>query len=642
MGVPGFFPWLMKAAPNAILNSIPEGINTLMVDGNGELHMGYTDHFKLIKDKESKKSYNARFATNCNNFADYFQRRMTGLMATFKPQQEFYLAIDGVCPMAKMNQQKSRRYMSESRPEEFSQRTNYCDKNAITPGTKFMHEIHARLISFFQDKVNYFPQIMRYSSYLEYGEAEHKIFDRLRTGEYRYRRTVIYADDADVIINALIMPVESLFIARSKQMTLIDIAEARRAITELMCHSDGSTNPFCLFDFVFLTLFLGNDFLPPTMMLTNPFSYESRSIPQLNTMPFALPNYDGSLNFILEVYRRANINLISENYVVNFNELYRLIEQLTLFENTMISFNLNNGILSRKLAEKSFISGKCRIWGLDPAVRYPFEYQNLAGDEDMVIALFSRTNPTEPYRDNMPIRALYYNSIFSMYSSNALNAFADRLVELAACDGGPYPGKIHGMANNYLIAMMWVYYYYVSGINAIPNCDYYYQYPIAPMMRDIQDIMSFRDDLPNLMRRSLSKTSEFTTRKYKPYHHALSVLPLWSREAVPESVTKIMSVTGQLADLYPAKFIVFYQNMQKLDQKLALLPKINVDRMLSFAFPDVVWMYQIPRFESIRANLTYEFDLYASNIYGMIQQRRYVERKEIESKPVSVGIIRRW
>ena len=613
-----------------------------MIDGNGELHMGYTEHFKLSEPKESKKSYNARFSENCDLFARYFEQRLTGLMSTFKPSSEFFLAIDGVCPMAKMNQQKSRRYMSESRPSDFSQRTNYCDKNAITPGTKFMHEHHARLVGFFNSNPQFFPSIFRYSSYLEYGEAEHKIFDRLRTGEYRYRRTVIYADDADVIVNALIMPVESLFIARSKQMTIVDIAEARKGIVDLMLHEDGTTNPFCLFDFVFLTLFLGNDFLPASMMLANPFSHESRSIPKNATMPFDLTNYTGSISLVLEVYRRFNINLISTNYAIDFNELYRFIEKITLFETKMISFNLNNAILPHRLMEKSFIKDSCQISYIDTDIPAPFEYQNLAGDDDFVIALFSRADPRQPYRGNMPIRALYYNSIFSMYSGNALNAFADSLIELAGCDGGPYPAKIHSMSLNYLIGMVWVYYYYVSGIDAIPNCDFYYPYPIAPMMRDVCDVLSIRNDFTALAERMLAEVPKFSTRHYQPYHHALSVLPLWSREAVPQSVTEVMTVMGELADYYPCKFIVFHNNSQKLEQKSAFLPKIHQQRMLTFSFPDVMWMYQVPRIERIRHNVTYEFDLYASVIYTMIQERRASNRRFETDKKVSVGIIRRW
>ena len=87
------------------------------------------------------------------------------LFFLIKPQKVFYMAVDGVAPRAKMNQQRSRRFRSakeaetidklaisrgEEKPERF-------DTNCITPGTEFMERLHNALCNFVKSKINADP-----------------------------------------------------------------------------------------------------------------------------------------------------------------------------------------------------------------------------------------------------------------------------------------------------------------------------------------------------------------------------------------------------------------------------------------------------------------------------------------------------
>jgi 5'-3' exonuclease len=61
-----------------------------------------------------------------------------------QPRAGIYLAIDGVVPMAKMRQQRLRRFKSVWLKQR-EQRSGSWDTNAITPGTVFMQRLHAGL-----------------------------------------------------------------------------------------------------------------------------------------------------------------------------------------------------------------------------------------------------------------------------------------------------------------------------------------------------------------------------------------------------------------------------------------------------------------------------------------------------------------
>lgn len=92
------------------------------------------------------------------------------LVAFVKPQQLLFLAIDGVAPRAKMNQQRSRRFISAKEakftqdaqqtvleqigPEAAEAISPGWDKNVITPGTEFMQKVSKALKHFVIHRVN--------------------------------------------------------------------------------------------------------------------------------------------------------------------------------------------------------------------------------------------------------------------------------------------------------------------------------------------------------------------------------------------------------------------------------------------------------------------------------------------------------
>ena len=156
-----------------------------------------------------------------------------------------YLAIDGVAPRAKMNQQRSRRFRSqqeakETREAEAKLRAEMeakgmalpppkppsWDHNVITPGTPFMADLTAFLRKLVAERVAQHPAWQQLAVVLSDasvpGEGEHKLIEHVRTsqGQPGYDpncRHVIVGDDADLIMLALATHELHFSIVRTKR-----------------------------------------------------------------------------------------------------------------------------------------------------------------------------------------------------------------------------------------------------------------------------------------------------------------------------------------------------------------------------------------------------------------------------------------
>lgn len=121
------------------------------------------------------------------------------------PTRAVYVAVDGVAPMAKIRQQRARRFKSAiAAAEEAAVRGRDAsaprwDSNAITPGTAFMARLTAALRGF--KHAAGVPVVVSPAD--EAGEGEQKIMDYLRT-HADIRDVVVYGLDADLIVLALL------------------------------------------------------------------------------------------------------------------------------------------------------------------------------------------------------------------------------------------------------------------------------------------------------------------------------------------------------------------------------------------------------------------------------------------------------
>jgi len=293
MGIPSYFAHVLKKYPHVIkrLSELP-CINNLYLDCNGMIY----DVVRQMQYKpENQEAYEAEMLQRICESID-------ACIAIMRPANSVFIAFDGVAPVAKLNQQRERRYKSWYLGEMEAQRRRKLvtkveapkpawNTSAITPGTKFMNALHKKLTEYYAvTNANDLPNPkITLSSSNEPGEGEHKLFEYIRehAAEHAHMTTVIYGLDADLIMLCMShlhisrgiylyreTPefVKSINVALDeKERYFMDIPEFADAIVEHLRpihHVDkvsrrGAGNQGSpVMDYIFMCFMLGNDFMP--------------------------------------------------------------------------------------------------------------------------------------------------------------------------------------------------------------------------------------------------------------------------------------------------------------------------------------------------------------------------------------------
>jgi len=208
MGIPYLFASLLKKH-SSILTKLPKKIDYLGIDMNCFIHH-YLDPENPLESVIS-------------GFKQF-------LLQISIEDENIFIAFDGLVPLAKIVQQRYRRFREDN--ESF-------DKRQISPDTPYMRELENK----FQKE---FPNI-RISSTKEKGEGEHKIFLDLKNKSYK--NIVIYGLDADLILLSVASE-KSIFLLRENIDEVVNINILRNVL------------PIPYKQFIYLSMFFGNDFLP--------------------------------------------------------------------------------------------------------------------------------------------------------------------------------------------------------------------------------------------------------------------------------------------------------------------------------------------------------------------------------------------
>ncbi|CAH0550389.1 unnamed protein product [Brassicogethes aeneus] len=324
MGVPAFFRWLSRKYPSVIVHCVeqkaidvngvkiptdssepnPNGVefDNLYLDMNGIIHP--CTH---PEDRPAPK--------NEDEMMIAIFECIDRLFNIVRPRKVLYMAIDGVAPRAKMNQQRSRRFRAskevvekineikriraelllkgcELPPEK--PKEEHFDSNCITPGTPFMARLSDCLHYYIHERLNNNPGWKGIKVILSDanvpGEGEHKIMDYIRKQRAQpdhdpNTQHVLCGADADLIMLGLATHEPHFTIIREEfkpnKPRPCEICgqvghEMKDCIGNAKAEEAGPDQAFSAeTDFIFVRLCVLKEYLEKELQMPNlPFKYE--------------------------------------------------------------------------------------------------------------------------------------------------------------------------------------------------------------------------------------------------------------------------------------------------------------------------------------------------------------------------------
>ena len=267
MGIPSYFSYIVKNYPHILSKFVPKKrvVDNLYLDCNSII---YDVYHKL-----SALATTSKTSVNPDHVIEGTIQKIREYIDLVAPQKTVYIAFDGVAPVAKIEQQRSRRfkswYLGEATnhiyQKPLSNKTAWSTL-AITPGTTFMSKLDADIKeAFINDKDANNKRTIIFSGSKDAGEGEHKLFDYIRQNPVKHKdeTTVIYGLDADLIVLSIchLIHAPNIFLFRESPHFHLENLEPNSNymldIQRLVAVMDVDPN-----DYIVLTFLLGNDFLP--------------------------------------------------------------------------------------------------------------------------------------------------------------------------------------------------------------------------------------------------------------------------------------------------------------------------------------------------------------------------------------------
>jgi 5'-3' exonuclease len=236
MGIKDFQPHIRKTYDGAFKEKWLDTYDNLYIDINYVLHL-------LCYSTETE----AELIIKLKDF-------LVSLMKNNVPTKRLYLIADGVAPMAKMILQRERRINKTN-----NEITQLSLK--LTVGTKFMSDLQFHLtdfVKYIEDNYKIKVIIM----FIEPGEGEIKIRKQVQQtqNENKNDTHIVFSSDSDMVM--LLMTCDDVskiyIIIKNKINTLIlNVGK----LYEIHIEKFGKTKT-AKYDFVFLNILMGNDYLP--------------------------------------------------------------------------------------------------------------------------------------------------------------------------------------------------------------------------------------------------------------------------------------------------------------------------------------------------------------------------------------------
>lgn len=324
MGIPAYFSHIVKNHSSIIrkITNNPIKVEHLYLDCNSII---YDAFYKLSASATSSSSMSQLIISKVIlTIKEYIH--------ILKPSCTVFIAFDGVAPVAKLEQQRCRRFKSLyqnalTRSILKSTEPEPWNSTVITPGTVFMQQLDEQVTVAFKDASLFNVNTIIVSGSDQHGEGEHKLFKHIRDNRDS-KNTIIYGLDADLIMLSINhLPINpNIYLFREtpefikslnseldpNELYALDIPEFANAIISTMTTSDTMTintyNINLIYDYVLLCFFLGNDFMP--------------HFPAINIRT-------GGIEKMIQAYKQTVVGeYLTNGNTINWNVLRKLVGYL--------------------------------------------------------------------------------------------------------------------------------------------------------------------------------------------------------------------------------------------------------------------------------------------------------------------------
>jgi len=529
MGIPLYFKIISEKYPS-IIKSTLENQDSLFLDLNCAIH----PCCRKILEEYSIDNFNKNDVERkmINEVLNYIYK----LVSMVNPKL-LYIAIDGVAPCAKMNQQRLRRYktvyekgkIDQIKKEENRDTNNFnWNTNAISPGTEFMDSLSKSIIYEINNKQIYKNIEVHFSDSYVPGEGEHKILEFIKNNTLD-NNIVIYGLDADLIILSFVSHKHNIFLLRESlqfgkpvldSFLYLDIDNLKYYIVKdiqekilladstLLFDSDKLNN--LMDDYIFISFLIGNDFLPHLL------AFDLRH----DGLTFLLDKY-------VEMYVIYEDNLVNrKKNTINWRFLKTYLNELNNYESDLL-LKMSKKRKKFKLRKPYSDEYEKKI---DLLNNYPILNQEL---EDYI----------DIGRKNWKYR--FYNKAMNIYDDD----------DIKMC------------CKNYIDGLKWTYDYYFKGCK---SWKWKYNYRHAPSLRDILNTMDTY---------CISSIKFNETQPYSPIVQLLSIFPKTSQNLIHNDYRNLMNSSSDIYDYYPSYYDIDTYYKRYFWQCEPILPLIDYDRI---------------------------------------------------------------
>ncbi|KAL9657142.1 hypothetical protein ABK040_002767 [Willaertia magna] len=589
---------------------INQSVDNFYIDLNGLIHpCCHPESGKLPKDE--------------NEMLQRIENEILRLVRFVQPKKLFYIAIDGVAPFAKQEQQRKRRFgaiFAKSTKMNLQQELglkvndNSWDYNQISPGTNFMAKVIERVnLTILKIFIEFPNLIIIFSDGTVPGEGEQKIMAFIKSQQVKFGEIfneevhVIHGLDADLIMLSSILKMKRVFALRDKDSNNRDIFDVvlfckvlihsvLDSTYQLLNNNNQSTlfanyvdefnysNMIC--DIILLFMFGGNDFLP--------------SLPNFSVHNHAITRQLAAYSCFLKNQIEKNEEL---TYLIDLSTGNIRIDQLgnclrNISESTVFEL-FTRMVLSTKRNEY--------YQGLEISIykrsRKKHMLERMLNDMLPKVlktkAIYSKYNIVERFFDGSKMSKIF--DPYSWVMSEILRYKEDILKEYYEDKFGLNYNSLE-IAKSFLKGLQWNFKYYFN--SKPPSWSYNYNYNFSPSMTDIclaceelsknnfslglNVFLKEQDEMAQRQKEELDDDNIPLT----PFEQLISILPFESMPyCLPKKVIDIIIQDCNLQPYFPKEFNLdayfntvphtFVAKLPSLNTKIIRTVFNNLEQLLS-------------------------------------------------------------